>query len=505
MNKWCLCLFIVGVTVGGMVSCSESSVSDRQLRSALDQAGENRQELEKVLDHYRKEPLKRKAACYLIANMIYHVGVDEYLESPDGERYPFALENFTTQKMAAKKYCDSLQQVGYTLKSVGLPDIKTLSGDFLIDNIDRAFEVWEKPWARQIGFEDFCRYILPYRSQTEKACPLREEFMKRYLPLVEQAHATTPLEACVVVNDQLQKDIRYFATGSPFYPSIEETQRSGVSRCEGLAAYGAFAMRAVGIPVTIDFTIWPKVALGHVWCAVLNNDGRFYDFSPAYAYDPAKRLAWYREKKLRVPAKVYRMEFGRNSDASLRSSGYVTNFEGPTVHDVTTLYPFPVWSLQIELLPEFAQAEGPAYLCVFNRHKWIPLVRGECRNGRATMADVVGDNVFIIADSPDGKTLRTISAPFFVDTLGQTRYFNADLSARDTVVLQKTRVSDHPLSYWDDRRQCFEELGEPDSVTDTTYIYRNLPHNALFLYAFPPHFWHDARIFFVEQANPCIY
>ena len=42
------------------------------LENALRQAGENRSQLEQVLDHYRNDSLKYKAACFLIANMPGH-------------------------------------------------------------------------------------------------------------------------------------------------------------------------------------------------------------------------------------------------------------------------------------------------------------------------------------------------------------------------------------------------------------------------------------------------
>ena len=43
--------------------------TDPDLENALRQAGENRSQLEQVLDHYRNDSLKYKAACFLIANM----------------------------------------------------------------------------------------------------------------------------------------------------------------------------------------------------------------------------------------------------------------------------------------------------------------------------------------------------------------------------------------------------------------------------------------------------
>ena len=48
---------------------SKTQDIENRLENALDLAGENRNELEKVLAHYQKDSLKFKAASFLIENM----------------------------------------------------------------------------------------------------------------------------------------------------------------------------------------------------------------------------------------------------------------------------------------------------------------------------------------------------------------------------------------------------------------------------------------------------
>ena len=52
-------------------SCQRPTMLDFALRYA----GENRVELEKVLDHYRNDSLKYRAAVFLIGNMPYHISI----------------------------------------------------------------------------------------------------------------------------------------------------------------------------------------------------------------------------------------------------------------------------------------------------------------------------------------------------------------------------------------------------------------------------------------------
>lgn len=85
------------------------------VEQALSMAGENRGELEKVLEYYKNDSLKLIATRYLIRNMPFHFSRMEYFVSPEGERYVPDIRNFTGNK-AVKRHCDSLQEKGYTIK-----------------------------------------------------------------------------------------------------------------------------------------------------------------------------------------------------------------------------------------------------------------------------------------------------------------------------------------------------------------------------------------------------
>lgn len=178
--------------------------------------------------------------------MPYHFSLEEYYLSPGGGKYRPEVSKFENGK-DVKKHCDSLVLEGYRPIQNKVPDIKVISAEFLIDNIEFAFKVWEKPWAKDISFHDFCRYVLPYRAQVESLSPLRAHIMNQFIPFLDSAQVTTPLEACMVLNEHLKSVMRYGNTGLSFYPTIEETYMSGIGRCEGLSSLGAFIMQAVGI------------------------------------------------------------------------------------------------------------------------------------------------------------------------------------------------------------------------------------------------------------------
>ena len=62
-------LFWITLLISSLVSCHNFK-EDRQLSFALERAGENRRELEQVLEHYKNDSLKYRAACFLIKNML---------------------------------------------------------------------------------------------------------------------------------------------------------------------------------------------------------------------------------------------------------------------------------------------------------------------------------------------------------------------------------------------------------------------------------------------------
>ena len=66
--------FVAGSLCLGLYPCKNKD-TQTALDIAMEKAGDNRQELEKVLRHYQQSPadsLKYKAACFLIENMPYY-------------------------------------------------------------------------------------------------------------------------------------------------------------------------------------------------------------------------------------------------------------------------------------------------------------------------------------------------------------------------------------------------------------------------------------------------
>jgi hypothetical protein len=173
MRIICYVLFIL------FISCCSFYNSD--LENALKLAGDNRAELETVLNHYKHDPadsLKYKAACFLIENMPLHFYLKENVELFQ------IMDSLNRSELSNEEVYirfDSIKKRTFVHPQEVLRDIETLSSDFLVQHIDKSFTNWESsPWKDQVTFENFCEYILPYTVFNEKRELWTDYYREKY-------------------------------------------------------------------------------------------------------------------------------------------------------------------------------------------------------------------------------------------------------------------------------------------------------------------------------------
>lgn len=137
IKKYFIFLFVI------VTSCNKNS----ELNQALDLAGGNKQELEKVLNHYRQnssDSLKYKAAVFLIKNMPYHF---YYAPINDFDAAFDSIQNYpkgVIRRDVFENILDSVYKVSNSRKTELIFDIESLKSDFIINNIELAFKAWLK-------------------------------------------------------------------------------------------------------------------------------------------------------------------------------------------------------------------------------------------------------------------------------------------------------------------------------------------------------------------------
>ncbi|MBD5274901.1 MAG: hypothetical protein HDS37_02160 [Bacteroides sp.] len=154
---------IAGISIAGLFTAC-----DGNLHHSLEMAGDNREGLENVLRHFKDDPdpLKYKAAKFLIENMPYHYsfegkGIEQY------DSVYLAMSAVPLQIRDSILHA-SLDSIDFTDKT-GVADIQNMNAAQLIRIIDEACDVWRtSSWRGDYADEMFLEYVLPYRIYNEQ-------------------------------------------------------------------------------------------------------------------------------------------------------------------------------------------------------------------------------------------------------------------------------------------------------------------------------------------------
>ena len=164
---------------GCLLSC------DRIPEQALQQAGENRVEMEKVLAHFKDDPdpLKYRAGKFLIENMPYHYTYEgDAVEAYDSAYLQMADEPLPDRNQFFKERTDSIR---FTDKRFAI-DIQSVKADYLIRAIDDACDTWRSSsWQDDYDEDLFFNYVLPYRILNEPLSDWRAAIAKEHPYLTE--------------------------------------------------------------------------------------------------------------------------------------------------------------------------------------------------------------------------------------------------------------------------------------------------------------------------------
>ncbi|MDB5356568.1 MAG: Transglutaminase-like superfamily protein [Phycisphaerales bacterium] len=170
------------------------------------------------------------------------------------------------------------EAVAFLLVNMPEPDLKALKGDFILHNVELAYEARAKSlWASAVPQELFFNEVLPYANLNERRDDWRADFMQRFMPLVKDCK--TSGEAAQVLNREVFKAVKvaYHASKrkkpdqSPY-----ESMEIHYASCSGLSIILADACRAVGVPARVAGTpLWQDNSGNHTWVEVWDGQWKF--------------------------------------------------------------------------------------------------------------------------------------------------------------------------------------------------------------------------------------
>lgn len=386
-----------------------------KLDEALKEAKSNRSELLKVLEHYKNDSLKLKAAIFLIENMpgytAYHY---KYIDSIQALKKEWIKNGFV-------KAGDIKKMEQEWLKPDIRKDIEHITADFLINNVDDAFQAWhERPWGKYIPFDVFCEYILPYKVKQEPLEEWRKAYKQRYSFLLDSIYTGTDvIEATKTICEYLKMEdfhhTHIFNTTSAG-PGFALNYRIG--KCMDELELTMYVMRALGIPVNIDYYPFsPESLNNHAWCVVrdtTNENASFY-------FTENIPIRGYRGGEFRKMCKIYRQTCAKQLDGSRQKDVSDEYFKDTLTIDIPN-----------------TKKTGNLYLGVFNRDKFCPIAKSTVNGNNVSFGHVEANCIYIIL-SKEGKEFRPFTDPFIFDGK-QLKYFstnNERKEAQDIKIYRK--------------------------------------------------------------------
>lgn len=416
-----------------IVACS---AGDNRLEKALDFAGSNRAELEKVLDYYSQDPEKLEAARFLIRNMPHWYAYEGWqLDS---------VKQMLAQDNRPKEVVDKWKRVDY----YSLPkvyDAQVITADYLIENIDLAFKVWkEYPWNKSLSFDDFCEYILPYRIDNEPLSSWRKLYHEYYASVLDSLYqGDDVVEACQAVGSELKKVwFIYFTDLNIPHMDGEFLFHHPIGYCRESCDITLYAMRSCGIPAATDFFRYsPEYQHYHSWNALRDTTGRFILFDPKGVPPTRKTVTTDDRKK----GKVYRYYFGEQnlptSVAHAKKAQISSFFRNPYIKDVTAEY-FGENRVTVPI----QRADKYIYLGVFSPRGWIPVDVVESNGDEATFHNLEPNIIYQTLVLEGGKQYPAGYPFIFKD--GKAELLVPDETNREQAVLKRKMSIKPTISEW---------------------------------------------------------
>ena len=233
---------------------------ESRLEAALELAGENRPELEAVLQHYsgdKADSLKYRAARFLIENLPLHYGY----AGKGLEDFKCDFDSLFCDKDIPRQVLRGRAE-NYNPDLTGVHpafDLSELGREFLIRHIDNAFATLDYPWTKGLSFGDFCEYILPYRVENELAedwMPHYRDFLAEIIRPLQQAGADR-YTAARTIQDSLRRMDYEVIDESVMRVALRPSDylRAAGGACPEITSLMWYALRSVGLPVNYDYIL----------------------------------------------------------------------------------------------------------------------------------------------------------------------------------------------------------------------------------------------------------
>jgi hypothetical protein len=196
-----------------------------------------------------------------------------------------------------------------------------------------------------------------------------------------------------------------------------------------------FVMRALGIPVSADFTPqWANRSMGHQWNVVLDKEGRNIDFMGTYSNPGEEHLT-----NKRRPV-VYRHTFAKQTQslAILKSKNDEVPrlFENPFIKDVTDEY-YKDCFVKVHFNNDYSDNYKYIYACVFDNVTWVPVSWAYVNDNGAAFEKLSCSGIVYLPAFYQRRELIPANDPFILTQEGKTKFLKADKNQLQNMMLSR--------------------------------------------------------------------
>lgn len=431
-------LFVI-LFIGIEILLYSCSIIDSELEQALSYSKKNRIEMEKVLNYYRNvkpDSLKLEAAKYLIINMPRHFSYDihaqEYYDGID------SILNIIVDKDSIVKKIEDYSDICKDKINI-TEDIKCIKSEYLIQNIERSFELWETPWAKHLDFEEFCEYLLPYKLIYYQSIDCWKDSLfsccSKSLNRIDlcQDFKYSSVAAASIVNDELKeakKEINILDISALPIRNSRILMKLPFGSCFDYSLLAAMLMRSKGIPVAIDFTPqWPDRRSSHTWNVVLSSNRSKNVSFAGVRNNPDKDF--FSDSKM---SKVFRYTFTANKDLIEMNSQTLNVpdiFKNIFIKDVTEEY---IKTVDVTI-PVKCDSDY-AYLCTFDNNEWRPVCWGKIRRNMASFIKI-GRNIVYLPVIYSNNKMNPIGSAFLLDEKGVVKPVINNVIQKESITVNR--------------------------------------------------------------------
>lgn len=324
-----------------------------------------------------------------------------------------------------------------------LKDTKVLTTDFLWSNIKESIQIWQSsPWSREVSFDNFCKFILPYKIGKEPVVDWKPYYRNKYSFLIEGVENME--EAFKKIHDYEIKNFPVIDTFFPYEqdPILLDELHGG--NCRQRTYHMAYVMRALGLPAAIDYTpIWANYSEnGHYWVSLVDNshrsitpsryiDGTYESFTREIDTDRFTCTI----DSLKKIAKVYRITFEKAREGFSDDDIKYDHLRDLHTYDVTSQYANVTTNNIIDLK---TSAFSDLYVCTYSQVEgWIPVGTAErIDESKVNIGPMINDNVIVVSEYTDGCFVP-ISLPYLIRHNGEPREFAPDFSKKRAIRLNR--------------------------------------------------------------------